>query len=45
MDRGANRQILLVEKPSGKLASQHFNMREGTIPELRDGLALFSASG
>jgi NADPH-dependent curcumin reductase CurA len=40
MDRSVNRQILLVEKPSGKLAPEHFKLREGAIPEVRDGEAL-----
>src|ERR1700748_3129477 len=40
MSSGANRQILLVEKPAGKLAPEHFRMVEGTIPQARDGEAL-----
>jgi NADPH-dependent curcumin reductase CurA len=40
MNDGTNRQILLVEKPTGKLAPEHFRMVEGTIPEARDGEAL-----
>src|ERR1700760_1482695 len=40
MDRSVNRQILLVEKPAGKLTTQHFQMREGVVPEARDGEAL-----
>jgi len=40
MNERVNRQILLVEKPTGKLADEHFRMREGTIPEVRDGEAL-----
>src|SRR5581483_1452732 len=40
MGERVNRQILLVEKPSGKLESEHFRLREGAIPELRDGEAL-----
>jgi NADPH-dependent curcumin reductase CurA len=40
MKDGINRQILLVEKPTGKLGPQHFKMTEGTIPEPRDGEAL-----
>ena len=40
MTSGVNRQILLVEKPAGKLAPEHFKMRNGTIPEPRDGEAL-----
>jgi NADPH-dependent curcumin reductase CurA len=40
MKDGVNRQILLVEKPTGKLAPQHFKMMEGSIPEPADGEAL-----
>jgi N-terminal domain of oxidoreductase len=40
MTNGVNRQVLLMEKPAGKLASEHFKMRDGTIPEPRDGEAL-----
>jgi NADPH-dependent curcumin reductase CurA len=40
MNDGTNRQILLAEKPTGKLASEHFRMMEGTIPEARDGEVL-----
>src|SRR6202000_671399 len=40
MNDGVNRQILLVQKPTGKLAPEHFRMTEGTIPEARDGEAL-----
>ena len=35
-----NRQILLVEKPSGKLGPEHFRMVESTVPEPKDGEAL-----
>jgi NADPH-dependent curcumin reductase CurA len=35
-----NRQILLAEKPSGKLGPEHFKMQTGAIPEPRDGEAL-----
>src|SRR3954464_11208565 len=35
-----NRQILLVEKPSGKLGPEHFSMAKGSIPEPKDGEAL-----
>jgi NADPH-dependent curcumin reductase CurA len=35
-----NRQILLIEKPSGRLGSEHFRMVDGTIPEPADGEAL-----
>src|ERR1700759_3246352 len=40
MDSGVNRQILLVEKPTAKPAPEHFKMRDGTIPQPRDGEAL-----
>jgi NADPH-dependent curcumin reductase CurA len=40
MKDGVNRQILLVEKPAGKLGPQHFRMSEAPIPEPRDGEAL-----
>jgi NADPH-dependent curcumin reductase CurA len=40
MKDGVNRQILLVEKPTGKLGPQHFKMSEGRIPEPREGEAL-----
>ncbi|MEA2863489.1 MAG: hypothetical protein QOC84_1445, partial [Bradyrhizobium sp.] len=35
-----NRQVLLVEKPSGKLGPEHFKMSEAAIPEPKDGEAL-----
>src|SRR3954471_21705594 len=35
-----NRQILLVEKPTGKLGPEHFSMAKGSIPEPKDGEAL-----
>jgi NADPH-dependent curcumin reductase CurA len=40
MNSAVNRQILLVEKPAGKLGPEHFKMQEGTIPQARDGEAL-----
>src|SRR5690348_18337501 len=40
MKDGVNRQILLVEKPAGKLGPQHFKMVEGEIPEPGEGEAL-----
>jgi len=40
MKDGVNRQILLVEKPTGKLGPQHFKLTEGAIPEPREGEAL-----
>ena len=40
MSGSINRQILLVEKPSGKLGPEHFKMVDGTMPEPKDGEAL-----
>ena len=40
MGAGVNRQILLVEKPVGKLGPEHFNLVETAIPEPKDGEAL-----
>ena len=40
MKDGVNRQILLVEKPTGKLGPQHFKMTEAAVPEPREGEAL-----
>jgi hypothetical protein len=40
MTQAANRQILLVEKPTGKLLQQNFKMVEAAIPEPKDGEVL-----
>jgi len=40
MSNGVNRQVLLVEKPSGKLGLEHFKMSEAAMPEPKDGEAL-----
>jgi NADPH-dependent curcumin reductase CurA len=40
MTTRTNRQVLLVEKPTGKLGFEHFRMSEGGIPEPKDGEAL-----
>ena len=40
MSEVTNRQILLVEKPSGKLSPKHFKLTSGTIPVPRDGEVL-----
>src|SRR6202008_1643018 len=40
MSTSVNRQILLVEKPTGKLGPEHFKMFNAAIPEPRDGEAL-----
>jgi NADPH-dependent curcumin reductase CurA len=36
----ANRQILLVETPKGKLGPQHFRLTGGTVPAPKDGEVL-----
>jgi NADPH-dependent curcumin reductase CurA len=40
MSTTVNRQILLVEKPTGKLGPEHFKLNEGAVPEPKDGEAL-----
>lgn len=40
MSETNNRQILLVEKPTGKLGPEHFRMVNGSISEPKDGEAL-----
>ncbi|WP_454633493.1 NADP-dependent oxidoreductase [Bradyrhizobium cenepequi] len=40
MSDAINRQILLVEKPTGKLGPEHFRMVNGSIPEPKDGEAV-----
>lgn len=40
MTDSTNRQVLLVEKPAGKLGLEHFKLTNGTIPEPKDGEAL-----
>jgi NADPH-dependent curcumin reductase CurA len=40
MNATVNRQILLVEKPSGKLGPEHFKMANGAVPEPKDGEVL-----
>ena len=40
MSDSVNRQILLVEKPTGKLGPEHFRMVEGNVPEPKDGEVL-----
>src|SRR5215813_6694935 len=40
MNASVNRQILLVEKPTGKLGPEHFKLVDGAIPEPKDGEAL-----
>jgi hypothetical protein len=40
MSDAVNRQVLLVEKPSGKLGPEHFSLAKGSIPDPKDGEAL-----
>lgn len=40
MTDSTNRQVLLVEKPAGKLGPEHFKLTDGSIPEPKDGEAL-----
>src|SRR5579871_192342 len=40
MNTSVNRQILLIEKPAGKLGPEHFKLTNVAIPEPRDGEAL-----
>src|SRR5512138_267328 len=40
MGSAVNRQILLVEKPSGKLGPEHFKLIAGAVPEPKEGEAL-----
>ena len=40
MSERVNRQILLVQKPTGKLGAEHFAMSEAAIAEPKDGEAL-----
>ncbi|WP_407150075.1 NADP-dependent oxidoreductase [Bradyrhizobium sp. ORS 86] len=40
MTDAVNRQILLLEKPTGKLGPEHFRLTRGEIPAPKDGEAL-----
>ena len=40
MTAGTNRQILLIEKPTGKLAPEHFKLQDAPMPEPADGEVL-----
>src|SRR5664279_4063498 len=40
MSDTVNRQVLLVEKPTGKLGPEHFKLSKTVIPEPKDGEAL-----
>src|SRR5437660_12245329 len=40
MNGSVNRQVLLVEKPAGKVGPEHFKMYKSGIPEPKDGEVL-----
>jgi NADPH-dependent curcumin reductase CurA len=40
MSATVNRQILLIEKPKGKLGPEHFKLINGAVPEPKDGEVL-----
>src|SRR5260370_9795722 len=40
MNETVNRQVLLIEKPAGKLGPEHFKMSKSDIPEPKDGEVL-----
>src|SRR3954471_8170157 len=40
MNGTINRQVLLVEKPTGKLGPEHFKVTKGAVPEPKDGEVL-----
>src|SRR3981189_402390 len=40
MNDTVNRQVLLVEKPTGKLGPEHFKMSKGPVPEPKEGEVL-----
>jgi NADPH-dependent curcumin reductase CurA len=40
MSNNVNRQVLLIEKPAGKLGPEHFKLSQAAMPEPRDGEAL-----
>jgi NADPH-dependent curcumin reductase CurA len=40
MSRSVNRQILFIEKPTGKLGTEHFRLIEAAVPEPKEGEAL-----
>ncbi len=40
MSASVNRQVLLAEKPSGKLSPSHFKLVDGKVPEPKDGEVL-----
>jgi NADPH-dependent curcumin reductase CurA len=43
MSDTVNRQILLVEKPTGKLGPEHFKMVKGIVPAPKDQEVLVRA--
>src|SRR4029078_6627525 len=43
MNDTVNRQILLIEKPAGKLGPEHFKMVNGKVPEPKDGEVVVKA--
>ncbi len=40
MEARVNRQVLLVEKPAGRLGPEHFRLTEGAAPAPKDGEVL-----
>jgi len=40
MTAAVNRQVLLAEKPTGKLGPEHFRLAEAPLPEAKDGEVL-----
>src|SRR5215212_10051054 len=40
MSNNVNRQVLLIEKPTGKLGPEHFKLSQAAMPEPKDGEAL-----
>src|SRR2546421_1363283 len=40
MNDNVNRQVLLIEKPTGKLGPEHFKMSKAAVPEPKDGEVL-----
>jgi NADPH-dependent curcumin reductase CurA len=40
MSKDVNRQVLLAEKPAGKLGPEHFRMSEAAMPEPKEGEVL-----
>src|SRR6202158_5973089 len=40
MNDNVNRQVLLMEKPAGKLGPEHFKMSKAAIPEPKEGEVL-----